>query len=175
MKDKDLHNKKNSGFKTPKDYFESFENRLFEKINDGTVDFPKEEGYKVPEGYFTSFEDRLFDTIAKEEEKTVPVISINRKRKITSYLVYAAATILLFIAIFGINSGGTDPFSTVTDAEVNEFIDNDLLAMNEYEMLSIFAEDDIEVSEVADLQFDTNDVIDYLENNMDSYDDILTE
>lgn len=83
MKKNNLHNDK-QGFKIPKNYFDTFEEKLFEKI-----DKDKEEpsilsdkltsGFTAPEGYMNNLEEELLDklVIGKEESPTLDLISKN--------------------------------------------------------------------------------------------------
>lgn len=83
MKKNNLHNAK-QGFKIPKDYFDTFEEKFFTKI-----DKDKEEpsilsdklksGFTAPEGYMNNFEEQLLDTLTtgKEEPTALDLISNN--------------------------------------------------------------------------------------------------
>ena len=44
---KNIHN---NGFKSPEDYFEDFEDRLFNKLSEDKL--PKESGFKIPDGSY---------------------------------------------------------------------------------------------------------------------------
>ena len=69
MKNKELHTKKD-GFNTPKDYFNSFEERLFDRINTETV-IPKASGFTTPDAYFDRLEDKLSDEVFASKEQTL--------------------------------------------------------------------------------------------------------
>ena len=52
MKKSKLEHIKKSGFKTPKEYFNTLEDTVFDKM--ASEKFSKKEGFKSPEGYFNS-------------------------------------------------------------------------------------------------------------------------
>lgn len=60
MKNKDLHNDKTSGFKTPDNYFETFDERLFDRLNDERkIEGITEPGFSVPDHYFDTVEAEI--------------------------------------------------------------------------------------------------------------------
>lgn len=175
MKNNELHNK-NAGFNTPKDYFNSFEDRLFDRMNTEAI-LPKETGFKAPEAYF----DRLEDSLAKElfqTEEEAKIIPLQRKRNYIQYLSYAvAACILLFIGINFINTDtGIDGFTMekVVNSEINEFIENDLIALNNYDLITVYEEENVDISTIFEVDLSDTETIDYLENIENSY-DLLTD
>lgn len=54
-----------TGFTTPKDYFSSFNENLFEKLHPNSTDI-EDTGFSIPNGYFESFDDELFSKIHTE-------------------------------------------------------------------------------------------------------------
>lgn len=67
------HNNK-TGFTVPKDYFSSFEDSLFSKLNlkkeDNSIE-NKSTGFKAPEGYLESFEGNLFEKLNIESNNQI--------------------------------------------------------------------------------------------------------
>lgn len=173
MKKNELHNKKiTEGFSTPKGYFESFEDRLFEKLETETV-IPKEEGFKVPDAYFDGLEDRLADTLFTVEQEETKVIPISNRRKYLKYISYAAAACTLLFIVSNFIVTPIDPVE-VTNNDINTFIENDLIAMNNYELMDAFEEENIDVSSIFEVELNETETIDYLENTTDPY-DLLVE
>ena len=174
MKNKELHTKK-TGFTTPKEYFNSFEDRLFERMNTESV-IPTKTGFQTPDAYFDSLEDKLSDTLFATEE-TTKVIPLQRKRSYIHYLSYAvAACIVLFIAFTFFNSE-TDSLTIddVASSEINSFIENDLIALNNYDVLSVYEEENIDITSIFEVELDETETIDYLENRTDPYELLLEQ
>lgn len=174
MKENELHKRNiESGFTTPEGYFDAFENRLFAQMKQNAT-IPKEEGFKVPDGYFDDFENSLFDRL-QEEKEDVKVIPLTRKPYLR-YIAYAAAACVLFFGVinfFDANSGKET--YEVTDADINQFIDNDLIAMNNYDIMEAFEEENIDVSTIFEVSLNETETIDYLENTIESTEDLIFE
>jgi hypothetical protein len=64
MKNKKIHNVKKTGFKTPDSYFDSLEDRIFDKLKEDTIFKEIEEpGYATPDSYFESIEDSVMSKL----------------------------------------------------------------------------------------------------------------
>lgn len=175
MKNKKLHtNNTPSGFTTPKDYFDTFEDRLFEKLQTATI-IPKETGFKVPDNYFDGLEDSLANELFSSEEKHIKVIPIHSKKKYLTYIGYAAAACVLFLGIINFFPDSTTGISidTVVNSEINTFIDDDLIAMNNYELMTAFEEENIDISSIFEVHLNETETINYLENTTDPYDLVI--
>ncbi|MDH7447207.1 hypothetical protein [Aquimarina sp. 2201CG14-23] len=100
MNTDNLHNDK-GGFKVPKDYFDTFEEKLMEKISQEdkstTLLSDKESsGLKIPDDYFDTFEDRLMQKLNSNSEE-VTKLPDNLKTGLTTpdaYFENIEATIL---------------------------------------------------------------------------------
>jgi len=72
VKKKNTHS--DEGFKVPKDYFDNFEEKLFEKISqeeDNSLLSDKlTSGLKVPEDYFGSFENQLMEKLNSDNSES---------------------------------------------------------------------------------------------------------
>ncbi len=174
MKNKKLHtNNISDGFTTPKDYFDTFEARLFDKLHTESV-IPKAEGFLVPDSYFDSLEDTLTQQLFTESEET-KVIPFNTKKNYLKYIGYAAAACVLLVGainFFGTTTTGIS-IDNVVNSEINTFIENDLIAMNNYELMNVYDEENIDVAALFEVKLNETETIDYLENNVDPYDLII--
>ena len=108
MKKSSLHNITKTGFKVPKDYFESFNDVLYEKLEDTSkIAGAEETGFKIPDDYFNTVEASVINKL--NEKERIPVIKI-RSRRSLYYISGIAASILLLFAIF-INRPTTEELS----------------------------------------------------------------
>ncbi|WP_299211900.1 hypothetical protein [uncultured Aquimarina sp.] len=88
MKKNNLHNNK-KGFKVPKDYFDNFEEKLFEKIsqdddkNSSLLSDTISSGLNVPDDYFNTFEDQLMEKL-NSKEKEASILDSNLKTGLTT-------------------------------------------------------------------------------------------
>ncbi len=97
MKNDKLHSIKTTGFKAPDQYFETFEDKLFERLNKkDTLEGIEDSGFKVPEGYFDQLEDQIITKVTTEDK---PVIRLS-SRKSFYYVAGIAASLIIMLAIF---------------------------------------------------------------------------
>lgn len=165
MKDNNTHKKftslediKKTGFSTPENFFNSFEDDLFSKISEENL--PSKNGFSTPDGYFEELENQIFDKIALEEKPEAKVISL--KSRILKTIPYAAAaSVLLFIGLnyfSSINNSVT--FEDLSTTEIENWLDTDISGTEIAEVIS-----EIDFNE-ADFTNNINDteIEDYLDN-----------
>lgn len=177
LSDKDILKKlhdQGTGFKTPKDYFDSVEDRFTQtRINetDGfelpeietkhSLNIEKATGFKVPDGYFTHDVDRFLPAQNKG-------LRIRKLSYVKASVMAIAASLLLFI---GVKFYSYDQHEIqLSELELNEislWVDEDLIAFDSYEIAEAFDEIKLE----SDLYSD-EDILGYL-NNVDMEDIIF--
>ncbi len=160
MKKENLH-KNNGGFKVPKDYFESFEDKLSKKI---AMDTNKNKlsnnkvpsGFTVPENYFEDSKNNILQKISVDQPKD-KVISLITKRNIIYFSGIAAMIAIIF------------SLSINTKSELN-FNDLEIADIHVY-----FSEGNIELSssEIASLLDDEIDYVDAFEEDLDDNEALL--
>lgn len=97
MKRYNLKNIKQSGFKTPKGYFENLEDKLL-NLSNTPLEF-KDTGFKVPDYYFETVENSILTNVSNQKE--TKVIQLFNKKTIIAGLSIAASIALLFnLSIF---------------------------------------------------------------------------
>lgn len=169
MKKKPLH-KKDPGFKTPEGYFEGLEAAIFEKLSLKKA-LPEKEGFTVPETYFDTLEDRLQQKLYPA--KTAKVIPLARSRKVYYAISAVAAALALFFALKNVFPAPMS-MNSVALTEVERYLDNGYLTWNEYDLAEVFEEEDF-----ADItlttKIDEEALIDYLSENVDSYQHLSLE
>lgn len=96
MKKLDLHNDKkiDTGFKIPENYFDSFEDRLMQRISFEVKNEKIDTGFIIPEDYFKSFEDKIMQKVLTTNNET-KVISLWRRKSVWISSVAAAIVISL--------------------------------------------------------------------------------
>ncbi len=165
MKNQNLKNIKQTGFKTPKGYFENLEESLLNasELNIGI----EENGFKVPENYFEGLEDIILKTVTNKND--TKVISLFTKKTVITSLSIAASILLLFnLSIFNkevtLDSIDNDALESFV---INEEYESSVIAgliTNDSDLLNSFFEESLS---------DT-----YLENyllNSEDFEDLLSE
>jgi len=153
VKKEKLHNIKSSGFKTPENYFDAFDDKLFERLNiKESIEGVNDSGFTAPKDYFESLEDKI---LSKLEDK--PVVRLNT-RKTLYYVAGIAASLLLLFAIF-INNGGETQVLSVEMVETY-FENSDL---DSYELAELLVNADILEEDFTIVETE------YKEENLESY------
>jgi hypothetical protein len=101
VKKNKLHNIKSTGFTTPNDYFESFEDKLLYRIKSEEIKESVEKtGFTVPKDYFIAVENSILSKVSTSDK---PIVKLNT-RQTFYYIAGIAASLVLMFAIF-INNG----------------------------------------------------------------------
>lgn len=159
MKKSQLHNIKETGFKVPDSYFDSFEQGLLDKMalqkEMASISDP---GYIVPDHYFENFDDRLQARLHKKQPN---VISMKFWRHAAAISGVAAALMLMFALLFKSN----DPLSInqIETASIEEFLNDENL--NIYDIASLLDDEDLVLDNFVSGQFTEESLENYLLNN----------
>ncbi len=159
MKNRKIQHIRSAGFKTPDNYFDSFDAKLNKRLTENESQINVENsGFKVPDNYFKNFDQKLLKELKEEK----PVVKL-QSRQTFYYIAGIAASLILLFAIF-INDNTTD----VISAEMVEtyFQDSDLDSYELAELLSEaeLLEDDFIITETT---YNENNLEDYLLENSD--------
>lgn len=161
MKKEYLKHIKSSGFNTPNDYFDAFDDKLLKKIStEETIINTKSTGFKTPKGYFDTVDTSIINTLS--ETKETKVISLfNRKTIVYISGIAAAALIFFNISIFNTNMSIED----IELATVENYILED--DISSYEIASLLTEEELNENDIIDYGFQDENIEEYLLNNAD--------
>lgn len=183
MKKNNLHNIKDSGFKTPDHYFDGLEDSIFNEVKlnenievpdhyfDGLEDIILSKaklsekvnttGFKTPEDYFDTIEDAIINKVEiKQNQKIIPLFN----KKTFLYISSIAAVILLFFSlpIFS-NEKNTEALS-ISDIDT-ELIDKYVLDETQATDLAIlFTETELDETSFINYNLSDDALDTYLED-----------
>jgi len=159
--------KKHTGFGTPDDYFDQFEDRLFTKMSEGHI--PKKTGFKTPEGYFDELDERLLQEIEQSKDNTKVIPLFTRRT-----LLYAASIAACAIVIFSLmnNSETITHIDDIDISSIETFIDEGMLGYDINDVTALLDEEDIFNS--IDDQLNNELLEEYILKNIDDT-TLLTE
>ncbi|APY09352.1 hypothetical protein BWZ20_14020 [Winogradskyella sp. J14-2] len=153
MKKEKLHNIKSSGFKTPENYFDAFDDKLFERLNiKENIEGITDSGFTTPKDYFETLDDKI---LSKLEDKLVVRL---HTRKTLYYVAGFAASLLLLIAIFTNNGSEAKELSAEM---VETYLKNRNL--DSYELAELLINADILEEDFTLVETEYN------EENLESY------
>ncbi len=158
---KELPHIKSPGFKVPKNYFETLEEQILDKIALQEV-ASGENPFQVPAGYFESNAEKAFAK-AIQSDKTVKVIPLHKK-KFVRYAAAVAAVVLIAVSIFqfqDLNQNSADESFTFSTLIESDFID---LSLIDFEYLLT---DEMLDNEMILSSLNKDEIEDYLMNELD--------
>ncbi|WP_108244605.1 hypothetical protein [Muricauda brasiliensis] len=168
--------KKNS-FNTPEGYFESFNDRLMDKIkaeeaheNGGII--PKTDGFAVPDGYFDQVESSILSKTSRKEVKVIPLIS-NR-----NFYYSVAAIAAIFILIFNITGNPTSEpitFDDLANAEIEAYLENTEFEMTSYEIAEVVSLEEVELNDILVDDLEDDIILEYLDEYVDEIEELNLE
>ena len=181
---KHIKSTKNS-FKVPQGYFETIEDAVFAKL--AAEKLPKKEGFLVPDTYFETIEDGVLKKIQEEKKQSqtgfsVPTTYLEtiedtvftrlteentiRQSKVISLktiilkrvIPLAAAASLALFMIIKYTSQPTVDFESIASAEIEQWIDEDLVTFDTYEIAEVYNDIDLDDTTI----FEEDELVDYL-------------
>lgn len=152
---------KNSGFSTPKGYFNTLEDEICDKLS--VEKHSKKTAFEVPKNYFYTLENEIIAKISSEEKnvsrKKTTVIPL---RRVIPFAV-AVTIALLFLLPFFNNSDTITSINTISIAELENWYENNHQANNEINELAILLNDnDFDDTEILPINFSEQTLEDYL-------------
>jgi len=158
MKKQKLENIKQSGFKVPKNYFESFDDLLLNELK--LKEACKNHGFKVPNNYFNSVENNILNTI--KETENPKVIKLITWQKLSYISAVAASLIIMFNVIV---DKGTFDMNKIETASIENYILNEELDTND--MATLFNEVDISAMSLTNNNISSETLETYVLDNLE--------
>jgi hypothetical protein len=128
-----------SGLKIPRDYFETFEDRLAVRLME--EELPNNTGFAVPKGYFTELEDRLSGKLDPR-----PSSSALRSlfEKSPWWMAAAAIALILILSPVAINYTIQSPtLEEVSVDTIEVFIENGGMRYDSYDIMALLDEQEL--------------------------------
>ncbi|MGX1929245.1 hypothetical protein [Flagellimonas sp. 2504JD4-2] len=164
---------KENNFKTPEGYFDSFHDRLMDKINqqesgqEASI-IPKSDGFSVPEAYFEQVQEKVLSKIDLKEPRVIQLKSYK------NFYYSAAAIAAVFLLVFGLNWKTSTPvaFEDLASAEIDAYLDNTELGFSSYELAEVVAIDELTLNDVLENQLEEENILEYLDENVEDIEDL---
>lgn len=170
MKNNKLPYRKNSGFQIPDQYFQDFEERLMQKVQqenllpEGMETYSRKPGFVVPDGYFSALEGSILNSINKEEQKVIPLFP-GRK------LFYAAAVAAVFIGLvstlFLRNENSEFTMDSIELSALENYIEEGYFDLDFVELSAFMTEDGYSFGDYNTDRFSDEAVYNYINENIE--------
>lgn len=160
MKKENRHNIKDSGFKTPDNYFESLDAQILERISEKEiVSATEDSGFNVPNEYFDSVEAKILEKLKTKHE--TPVIALKSKRTLYYVAGIAASFALLFSLVFNTNDNQLS-IDALDTASIESYLYQEDYSNDDF--ASLLITDDISEMDFIDVNLSDDTLNDYLEH-----------
>jgi len=159
--------KKLNSFKTPEDYFNSFTDNLMIKLSEELTIEKKVDGFTIPNTYFDSLYQNIQNKIHTPESK---VIKLNALKKYY-YVAAVAAVVLIFIGI-SLTNKTEITFDDIAISDIENYFDDNELDMSTYELAQMLPIDELEIKDIIDTQLNDENIIDYIDNSIDNFEEL---
>ncbi|MFG6685529.1 hypothetical protein ACGK9U_03035 [Mariniflexile sp. HNIBRBA6329] len=166
MKTNKLHNTKDTGFKVPKDYFASLEDKILSEVKLQEI-VPKS-GYKLPDNYFDLLENKIVNAVKPQEETKVIKLFTWRK---AVYTTAVAASLMLLINVF-FNKTQNITIDTLETASIENYILNEDLEPTEF--ASLFTQEDLQDVQLINDGYSSETLENFVFDNLE-IEDIITK
>lgn len=135
---KNISQNKPSGFRVPKNYFETFEENLFQKLAlNSEKHTANPSGFKTPEAYFKNVENKLFNSTKSTQH--VKVVKLITFKNLVYTASVAAAVILMLSLIF--NTQKKLDFESLEVATLHYYIETADFTTND--IASLLSDDEL--------------------------------
>jgi hypothetical protein len=162
---------KNSGFRTPKGYFEHLTDDLLDNMSKETSSLPKKDGFKAPEGYFDNLDKKILKNVTEKESKVIRLKSYSR------YFLAAASIAAILILVLNIQQKGKSSFTfdDLASTDIENYLEENEPGLSSYELAEVLLTEKLEVNDILNSELDDENIIDYLEDNIDDIDELNLE
>ncbi len=167
--------KEEQNFKTPEGYFDSFNEKLMQRMQaeeaTETLSFlPKSDGFQTPQGYFESVTEKILPQVyaTKKEAK---VIALRPYRKYLYGATAVAAALLLF---FGLNLETENPlaFEDLASADIDAYLENTEWNLTSYELAELVSLEEVELTDLVETPLESENILEYLDENIEDIEEL---
>jgi len=158
---------KDSGFKVPEGYFDTFTERLLDTLDSQVYHLPGDDGFTVPQGYFEGFNEKLKPQLKLAEGK---VRSLNPYR---DYFVAAsvAAVVLLLLAMPW-NRSEQVSFDDLTGSDIEAYFQGGELDLTNDEIAQLLPVNELELNDMMESRLNDENIMEYLDGSIDNFEEL---
>lgn len=163
--------KTGNSFKVPEGYFDNFTANLLANLAEEEAITPKNDGFKVPDGYFETFNVTLEHKLEHNEPK---VIALKAYKKYYYAAASIAAAVILAVSV-NMDKTPVLSFDDLADADIENYFENNGSSFSSFDIAEVIPVDELEIYDVIENHLSEENVMDYLENNIDDFDEFNIE
>lgn len=155
-------------FKTPEGYFNSFNDRLLDKIAQEESIIPKSDGFSVPQGYFKDIHPSVLNKLDKRVPKVIAL------KNYTKYFYVAASVAAIFLLVVTLlpKQSQTPQFDDLASTEIENYFEDTEIGLTSYEIAQVVAFNGEELETLAEEELEEALILDYIDTNTDTFDEL---
>ncbi len=171
-------NKINNPFKIPDGYLDGLSAELKDAVSLEDTIGGSNEAFQVPEGYFDSLNAKISTAISKEQVRVLPIRSITFQQK---YLAAASVAVIFILVSFAVLltkspiTGKEMSFEDLASSEIEYYFEFNELDISTYEIAEMIPLEQVEITDIIDSPFREEQVLDYLNTNIEDFEDLNLE
>ena len=142
-----------TGFKTPDNYFDVFENNLFKQLQ-----LKNKTGFTTPENYFDTLETDVLKQIEHSKTKVISLIS----KKQVAYISTIAAALVFSIFILKPSDIQNVTFDDIEYAAYEDYFSTEDITITSNEIAEIYGINSSDLDEISFSNIENDNIIDYL-------------
>jgi hypothetical protein len=158
---------KDSGFRVPDRYFETFNERLLDTLAGKDSNLPEDDGFTVPGGYFENFNENLQKRLQTPGGK---VRTLHPYRNLFIAASVAAAVLLLLAMPW--NSSDQISFDDLTGSDIEAYFEGGELDLTSDEIAQLLPIGTLELNDMMESQLEDENIMEYLDNSIEHYEDL---
>lgn len=150
-----------TGFKTPDNYFDTFENNLFEQLQ-----LENKTGFTTPENYFDTLEKNVLNQVTPSKTK---VISLITKKQLVYISTVAAAVLFSFFVLKPSDLQKTT-FENIEYTVLEDYLTIEDIDLSANELAELYNIDSIDLNSISFSSIDESTILEYLSDEVISED-----
>lgn len=142
-----------TGFKTPDNYFDVFENNILEQLK-----FEKKTGFTVPENYFDTLESDVLKRIEPSKTKVISFIS----KKQLAYISTIAATLVFCFFVLKPSDMQNITFDDIEYSAYEDYFSIEDINITSDELAEMFDINSNDLDEISFSKIEDDNILNYL-------------
>jgi hypothetical protein len=162
---------KKQDFKVPEGYFDSFTDKMKQKLSEEDMHLPAKDNFKVPENYFENLNEKI---VQKIDGKGTKVIKLRPYRK---FYYVAASVAAILLVVFGLQLSQEDEFTfgDLANSDLETYLENNDLGLSSYEIAEVIPVEELEINDILENQINDENIMEYLDDTVDDVDELNIE
>ena len=154
-----------TGFTTPDNYFNHFEEKLLHNIP-ARENTQKETGFITPDGYFNKIDNEILNKVTVTETKIIKLFS----KKQLLYVASIAAVGILSLFIINPYDSNSPTFDDIEYAAFEEYLNTEDIDISALELADLYNIQTNDLDNISFLNIEDENILEYLSEET-TYDD----